>query len=508
MKYFFFLFFLSITACNTYKTINSENSIEVTNGKLQGVSGNHKSITVFKGIPFAAPPTGNLRWKAPQPPIPWNGIRKFDTFCNSCAQNLGKEHLPWTKEYKINNTTSEDCLGLNIWTPAKQQSDKLPVLVYIHGGAFKGGSGSVALYNGENLAKKGIVVVTINYRLGIFGFFTHPELSQESLQNTSGNYGLLDQIAALKWIQKNISKFGGNPNNITISGQSAGARSVMTLTASPLAKGLFHKVIAQSGPFSNKTTIPLNESEKKGVAFTHTLNKTSIAELRKIPTKELFLKSIQYKYKFMPTIDGWLLTDNLKEVYKKGLQNDVPILTGFNSDENSHFKTYGKLNKEEFSRLGKERFGNRYNDFIKLYPFETEKNLKKSQIQLLRDIGFVNMYTWATLREKTSNHKTFKYYFERAAPWPQHPQYRAFHSSEIPYTFGNLKFSNKNWEAIDYTISELITDYWVNFIKHGTPNTESLPKWPSEKNKIIKLGQYPKSDTLLSQQKRKLYQLP
>src|SRR5689334_4614032 len=221
--------------------------IQLETGLISGVSTGVPGVSVFKGIPYAAPPVGDLRWRPPQPPVKWGGVRKADKFSDSCVQSLARSRNPWTAEFMVQNQASEDCLCLNVWTAAKSASERRPVFVWIHGGAFNEGSGEVAIYDGAELAQKGLVVVTINYRLGIFGFFTHPELTKESSHNASGNYGLLDAVAALEWVQKNITAFGGDPRRVTVAGQSAGASAVHALTASPLAKGLFHRAIAESG---------------------------------------------------------------------------------------------------------------------------------------------------------------------------------------------------------------------------------------------------------------------
>ncbi|MCG6915554.1 carboxylesterase family protein, partial [bacterium BMS3Abin03] len=279
--------------------------VKVEEGLLQGTFEN--GVTVYKGVPFAAPPVGDLRWRAPRPPKPWEGFRKADKFSANPIQVMVKELGPWTAEYQPQGEVSEDCLYLNIWTAAKSPDEKRPVVMYIPGGAFTGGSGNVPVYNGENLAKKGLVVVTINYRVGVIGFLALPELTKESEHNSSGNYGLLDQIAALEWIKRNISVFGGDPDQVTIMGQSAGAASVNYLTASPLAKGLFIRAIAQSG--SNAFMGPgisLSSAEQTGVMFAKNIGATSLAELRAMTADEL-LSASNNKYRFSPIVDGWFL---------------------------------------------------------------------------------------------------------------------------------------------------------------------------------------------------------
>lgn len=488
-------------SCDTNQAlINAESILHISNGDLSGITGNNTAITVFKGIPFAAPPVADLRWQAPQPPVSWEGVFKADEFCKSCIQNLTREYLPWTKEYMIANDVSEDCLSLNIWTPATQTTEKLPVLVYIHGGAYTGGSGEVLLYDGEGLAEKGVVVVTVNYRVGIMGFFTHPELTAESPNNSSGNYGLLDQIAALSWIQKNIAAFGGNPENVTISGQSAGAHAVHVLTVSPLAEGLFHKAIAQSGPWSaNGSTTPLAEYEQLGTKFADTLGKKSVAELRAMSADELHTKNNEYNFRFRPNIDGWLLTDEVAKIYSEGQQNNVPMLTGFNADEGSSSTSYGKLTIDEFNARGKEYYGNVYEQFTELYPATTDEEVKISQLKQSRDARFATLYNWSKVRAKTGKKNSYTYYFERPTPWPEYPDYNTFHSSEIPYVFRNQHLIDRPWEPIDKELSELMSDYWVNFITNGNPNGEGLQDWPAQESQMMRFGESSHVDTILNE---------
>jgi len=496
-------------SCNTDKTIDAESIVQVSNGQLTGIAGNNKPITVYKGIPFAAPPVDNLRWQAPQPPLLWEGVFKADEFCKSCVQNLTREYLylPWTKEHMIANDVDEDCLSLNIWTPATKTTERLPVLIYIHGGAYTGGSGEVLLYDGEGLAKKGVVVVTINYRVGIMGFFTHPELTAESPNNSSGNYGLLDQIAALQWVKENITAFGGNPDNVTISGQSAGAHAVHVLTVSPLAKGLFHNAIAQSGPWSNRgRTTPLGEYEQLGTKFADTLDVKSLAELRAMSADELHTKSNEYNFRFRPNIDGWLLTDEIANIYAAGQQNDVPMLTGFNADEGSSRASYGKLTIEEFNIMGENNYGEQYEQFSKMYPATTDEEVKTSQLKQSRDASFANMYNWSTARAKTGKSNSYTYYFERETPWPEYPNYKTFHSSEVPYVFRNQHLIDRPWEPIDKELSELMSDYWVNFITTGNPNGEGLAEWPAQESKMMRFSETLKADTILDEDIMSFYE--
>ena len=325
------LFFLTAFAFAPHHSAAVNGTIKVESGLLEGIA-TASDIRVFKGIPYAAPPVGDLRWRPPQPPAKWNGVRKADKFSDSCMQALRRSGNPWTKEFMVQNDASEDCLCLNVWTGAKVATEKRPVLVWIHGGAFYEGSGEIITYDGEELAKKGVIVVTINYRLGIFGFYTHPELTKESPTHASGNYGLLDCVAALQWVQKNIAVFGGDPSRVTIAGQSAGAAAVHTLTASPLAKGLFQRAIAESGSGIGRRTKELADAEKDGVKWAETKGATSLKELRAKPAADLMGGA-----RFAPVVDGWYLPTDTAAIFAQGKQNDVPLLTGWNEDDGVMF---------------------------------------------------------------------------------------------------------------------------------------------------------------------------
>lgn len=469
--------------------------VHVEGGLLSGVSGTDPSVRVFKGVPFAAPPVGDLRWRPPQPPASWEGVRKAARFGPSAMQAHTGAFGPWTKEFIFGNEVSEDCLYLNVWTAAEHADEKRPVLVYIHGGAFTGGSGEVAVYDGEELAKKGLVVVTINYRLGVLGFLAHPELTKESRHNASGNYGLLDQVAALRWIQKNITAFGGDPNRVTISGQSAGAASVHLLTASPLAKGLFHRAIAQSGSGVARGPMRRREgAEQDGVKFAEAKGARSLAELRALSAKDLIASVSGSAFRFSPVIDSWFLPDEVTAIFARGRQNDVPTLTGLNADEGSASPAYGKMKADAFQKQAQQRHGDRAETFLKLYPADTDEQAALSQKQSERDQGLVSMALWAANRAKTAKTKAYLYYFDRAIPWPAHPEYGAFHTSEVPYVFHNLKILDRPWEAVDHTLAEMISSYWVHFAAAGDPNGRGLPKWPASEGKSVvfmRLGEKP-----------------
>ncbi|MFN0086637.1 MAG: carboxylesterase/lipase family protein [Blastocatellia bacterium] len=447
--------------------------VKVESGALEGAA-TASGIRVFKGIPYASPPVGDLRWRPPQPPAKWGGVRKADRFSDSCMQALRRTGYPWTKEFMVQNDASEDCLCLNVWTGAKAATEKRPVLVWMHGGAFYEGSGEIITYEGEELAKQGLVVVTINYRLGIFGFYTHPELTKESPQHSSGNYGLLDCVAALQWVQKNIAAFGGDPGRVTIAGQSAGAAAVHTLTASPLAKGLFHRAIAESGSSVARRTRDLSASEQDGVKWAETKGIASLKDLRAKPAADLMGGA-----RFGPVVDGWYLPADTAAIFAQGRQNDAPMLTGLTADEGSANAMYGRIKAEDFTKQAQQRFGAQADAFLKLYPSNDQTQSGLSQKQSARDQGLVSMYLWATERAKTSKTKAYTYYFTRGIPWPEHPEFGAFHTGDLPYFFANLKHLDRPWEAVDRKLADTASRYWANFAGTGNPNGKGLPNWPA-----------------------------
>ncbi|HMB90466.1 MAG TPA: carboxylesterase family protein [Rhodothermales bacterium] len=475
--------FLSL--CNPGVSNPLEDPIRVQKGLLSGTTTADEAVRVYKGVPFAAPPVGDLRWQAPQPLETWDGVRQAIDFSDGCVQNIAGSRPPWTEEFMHQGSVSEDCLYLNIWTGVQAGNEQRPVLVYIHGGGFSEGSGSVAVYDGEGLARKGLVVVTINYRLGVFGFLAHPELTAASEHQTSGNYGLLDQVAALQWIQQNIAAFGGDPNNVTVAGQSAGAISVYMLTASPLAAGLFDQAIVQSGPgglasFGLVSTrgmaTPLAEAEASGAQFAENKDASSIQELRALSVDDLTASPAP---RFGPVMDGYFLPDDVAAIYASGAQNDVPLLTGFNADEASAFPGYGTSTVEGLRTTAQERHGEAAAEFLSIYPAETEAEAGEVLKTSLRDLGAVALERLAAERARTAETEAFLYYVERGIPWPQRPEFGAFHTAEVPYFFNNLKYLDRPWEAVDHTLADAMSSYWVNFATTGNPNGGGLPNWPT-----------------------------
>jgi para-nitrobenzyl esterase len=469
--------------------------VKTSAGSLSGVATSDGAVTSFKGIPYATPPVGNLRWRAPRPLKPWKGVLKAGHFGASCIQGPNSEFLPWTKEFMYVTPVSEDCLFLNVWTPQPTASAGLPVLVFIHGGAFTSGSGDVPVYDGEALARTGMVLVTINYRLGILGFLAHPALTAEPDQSSfpvhhsSGNYGLLDQIAALQWVRQNIRAFGGDPTHIAIAGQSAGAMSVADLLASPLARGLFSAAIADSGIGGRGVPMQtLAEAEKAGEAFATEKKTASIADLRALPADD-FAKSPAMR--FAPIVDGFVLPDNpMTLTTQRNTDNDVPVITGFQAND-AALGGNRTTTADQFQGHARQVYGPMADEFLKLYPAGDDDEAKQSGISAGRDRLRAGLYLWASRRVSTHTSPVFAYYFDRAIPWPAHPEFGAFHSGELPYAFGNLDKMDRPWEPIDHTVSKMMMTYWKNMAARGDPNGPSVPRWfPTDPSTpaIMRLG--------------------
>ena len=454
--------------------------VRTADGPVSGVAGADGSVLSFKGLPFAAPPVGELRWRAPQPPASWSAVRKADQFSASCIQNIVEERKPWTHEYMAHNAISEDCLYLNVWTPAKSAGEKLPVYFWIYGGGNVEGSTAVPIYDGENLARRGVVVVTINYRLGVFGFLAHPELTKEA--GHSGNYGLLDQRAALQWVQKNIAAFGGDPGNVTISGQSAGSGGVHNMVASPLTRGLFHRAITESGSgyVANNAATTMADAEKDGQKFAAAKGAANLKELRaKSPQSLMAALSDGSSSAFRPVIDGYYLPIEANAAYVQGKQNDMPELTGMNRDERSSEADYGTKPMSAFQQAMQQRYGHDAAAFFKLYPNGTQEQSGNSQKASFRDSGLVSMYMWARQRGKSAKSKAFTYYWTHPEPGADSARYGTHHTAEVPYVFNTLNQSQRPWAEQDRKLSDLLGAYWVNFMKNGDPNGPGLPVWPA-----------------------------
>jgi len=439
--------------------------VQTQNGIVGGSLGKNEKIRVFKGIPYAAPPVGPLRWKEPQPAANWTGVKPANEFAASCPQSLYAETSPY---YQPAFPRSEDCLYLNIWTASQNAKEKRPVMVWIHGGGYTRGSGATPTYDGENLAAKGAVVVTVNYRLGAFGFFAHPELTKESPHHASGNYGLLDMVAALQWVQKNIEAFGGDPKRVTIFGESAGSSAVNFLMASPLAKGLFHGVIGESGANFGRRAM-LAEAEQMGA------KNGDIASLRAKSTDEI-LKMANTR----PCVDGYLLTDDVSTVFAQHKQNDVPVMAGYNADETRVLAPLAAAATADSVREQlKSRYGTAFDDFAKIYPVKTDTEAFDAYYNSTKDAGMgLQMRTWVREQTKSGKAPAYLYYFTRIPPGKNSDKLRSYHAAEIAYVFGNLSPA-RPWEATDRKLSDAMSSYWVNFAATGNPNGKGLPKWPA-----------------------------
>ena len=467
--------------------------VTLDSGIVQGMPGKVPGVRTFEGIPFAAPPTGDLRWKEPQPVAHWEGVRMATAFGPRAMQGSMYSDMLFR-----DRRMSEDCLYLNVWTPAKSAAQKLPVMVWIYGGGFQAGSTSESRQDGVHLASKGVVVVSMGYRLGIFGFFSLPELTKESGRNASGNYGIMDQVAALQWVKRNIAAFGGDPANVTIFGESAGSYSVSVLMASPTAHGLFQKAIGESGSLVGTRKIPaavtpLAEAEKAGLDFARLVGAKSLADLRAIPPKAL-LKSVlgDKKFKAGVSVDGYVLTDNLHSIYSKGEQAPVPLLAGWNADESRAAAVMGgkRPTAASFAKAVRTEYLDMADDVLKHYPSGTDQEAIRSAGDLASDRFIINSaWTWIDYQRALNGPPVYKFEFDRAVPVMPGTRVNgveataldigANHASEIPYVFGALA-SNRSitWDPEDLRLSELMQDYWSNFAKTGNPNAQGLPVWP------------------------------
>ena len=479
--------------------------IRVEGGLVSGVSGKDPSVLTFKGIPFAAPPVGDLRWREPRPVVAWRGVRRADKFSGSCIQRVAGERKPWTYEFMTHGDISEDCLYLNVWTSATSAAEKRPVFVYLYGGGFSEGSAAVPVYDREGLAKKGLVVVTFNYRVGVFGFLVHPELTAESAHHVSGNYGMLDQVAALRWVHENIARFGGDPNRVTIAGQSAGGMSVHNLTASPMAKGLFQRAIVESGGSNVGGSVmrlgprTMAEAETQGREFAEKKGAKSLVDLRALSWEKLMEPSPGDtpggglpRLFFAPIPDGYFLPAPFVEVIAQGEQNDVVTLTGANKDELGGFgPPQGPVTAESFAKQARQRYGDAADEFLKLYPARTDQEAKIAQSQSTRDQALVSMYLWAKVRAKTAKTRVYEYLWDHALPGPDAERFGAFHTSEVPYVMNTLYMSDRPFTDADRKIADMMSSYWANFAATGDPNGNGLPQWRAigDEPEIMEVGE-------------------
>lgn len=430
-------------------------------------------VKVFLGVPFAQPPVGNLRWRDPQALEAWSGVREAKAFSRTCvqeppapSQNQTPPSGPYTAEFMSPPEMSEDCLYLNVWTP-KSSSRGRPVLVFIHGGAFQAGSTSVPVYDGAHLARRDVVVVTLNYRLGVFGYLAHPELTKESPLGTSGNYGLLDAVAALRWVRDNISAFGGDPENVTIAGQSAGAIIVNQLLASPPAKGLFHRAIAESGPTLGLRMRPLDAAERGGEAFVQRMKVASVDQLRALPTNEVFTgfrgpANPMPPFFPLPVMDGKVVVAD-PEIPTNPIVSNVPLLVGFNRDETETLPTTAT----KFVTKVKAQYSAFADRILALYPHATDDEASRSAVALARESQMAGLLYWAEARASTQHEQVYVYWFQRPYPGVDPERFGSFHTAEVPFVFGTLPAKAT---AEDRRVSDQVQKRWIAFMKKGDPS--------------------------------------
>jgi len=474
--------------------------VEVEGGLIGGTR--EGSVRAFLGVPYAAPPVGPLRWKPPQPVAPWVGVRPAHAFAPQCVQP-GRAADSVYAEYAGVQPMSEDCLTLNVWTAAPDADARLPVMVWFHGGAFQQGAGSNPVFVRGDLPRRGVVLVTFNYRLGPFGFLAHPALTAES--GASGNWGLLDMAAALCWVQRHIAVFGGDPRNVTIFGQSAGAAGVIDMLASRRTQGLFARAIAQS--FGIARMPKLDEAERSGVAFasragTSGLGAHAVAHLRSLSAEELLARYLEQSERFMPIADGAFLDRTVRDTFALGGQQAVPLLIGWNADEGTTFIPPGPVDPSAFRQRLETRFGADAREAERLWPARTPDEARRASIVLIGD----ELFGWGAWRAATDQARiapTWVYHFEHAQPFAPDQRFReaeraadlgAFHSGEYPYVFGTTHVLTRPWGDVDRRMTALMQGAWLAFAKHGDPNGDGLPAWPrftDDERSVLRLAPEP-----------------
>ncbi len=504
MKKAFLLIFISMFTVATHAQTKNSFAVQATieNGIIEGQYDTKSGLQMYFGIPFAKPPIGNLRWKAPEPVDNWKNVLATKDFSARPVQPIVFGDMN-----SRSNGLSEDCLYLNVWTPAKRTTKGLPVLVYFFGGGFVAGDASEPRYDGANMAKKGIVVVTVNYRLGIFGFFSHPELRKEASYKASGNYGLLDQHAGLKWVQKNIAAFGGDPKRVTIAGESAGSIAVSAQMSSPLSKNMIAGAIGESGAGINPTLFPiaLAEAEKIGLEFATKAGYPSLAQLRSLSTRDLYEIYAESKgFRFSTVIDGYFYPKTIPEIFRAKEQAQVPLLLGWNSTEipGMAFMQGQPYTEENYVKKVKEVYPDDHAEVLKLYPHSSQKEIEWSATMLASD-RFIAYSTWKwfDLHRKNSNQPVYRYLYSKLRPplvdksltsglaggtvrgqqgTPRPEPIGAPHACEIEYCMGNLDLiKDYAWTDDDYRVSETMLSYFANFVISGNPNGDKLPEWPA-----------------------------
>jgi para-nitrobenzyl esterase len=476
LRFFAICLIVTISIVSFKTATNGFDNVAVSGGLISGTVNKDGDIQIFKGIPFAAPPVGNLRWQAPKPVTAWKGVRKCDAFSASPIQATPVPFMCWTEEFIAPpEPLSEDCLYLNVWSGAKNATEKRPVFVWIYGGGFGSGSAACAIYDGEEMAKRGIVFVSLNYRVGPFGFMALPELSKEQ-NNASGNYGLMDQVAALQWVKKNIAAFGGNPDQVTIAGQSAGSMSVNALLASPLAKGLFQGAILESGGLlGSLSPASLQSAEAIGVELQKKAGASGISELRNKSAAEILKASQDLGQMRMGlTLDGYTLPVDFAKNFKEGNYNRVPLVMGWVTGDGSLF---GKpdITAAKYIQQANEKYGANAAAYLKVFPAGSDSEAQSSQSMLtLLNFAALPAYLLAEY-----NSKPVFIYEDAYVPTdkPGFPNYGAFHTSEVPYALNTLHLWNRPWKQSDYDVQKLMSSYWIQFIKTGNPNLSGQPQW-------------------------------
>ncbi len=525
---FFFCYFSLLFLISTRIIAQNAPHVKVANGELEGIDAS--GVNIFKGIPYAAPPVGDFRWREPQPVKNWTGVRKADKFGPRAMQ------LPIFGDMSFRSDgVSEDCLYLNVWAPFKTNNEKLPVLVYFYGGGFLAGDGSELRYDGESMSRKGIVTVTVNYRLGVFGFFASSELTKESQHHASGNYGLLDQAAALQWVQKNIAAFGGDPKKITIAGESAGSFSVSAQMASPLSRNIIAGAIGESGSLLGNATTSLPDAEKAGEGWAKSINKNSLADLRAMNADDLLKATAKAGFGTFPVcVDGYFFPKSPIDIFAAGEQAHVPLLVGWNSQEMVYQMVMGgdKPTLDNYKKAMQRLFPQNAEEALKAYNASTDEEAEQTATELASDrfIGY-STWRWSDMQSKTGNKPVYRYLYARPRPGmrpemgnatanlaggvskdttnkvPKPPLPKgAVHSAEIEYAMGNLSTNRTyDWQPEDYKVSEIMEAYFANFIKTGNPNGLGVPEWPAVENNNVQVMHIDVDTKAMAEKNRERY---
>jgi len=470
-------------------TLFAQSALTVTTqyGPVRGKESGDGKVRLFLGIPYAAPPVGSLRWKPPQPPAPWKEVKDATALGHRCMQMGLFKGIVY-----LDSGMNEDCLTLNIWEPPVSAGQKLPVMVWIHGGGFQDGASSDASMDGSSLARHGVIVVSMNYHLGILGFLATQELVAESPQHAAGNYGMLDQSFAIHWVKDNIAAFGGDPANITIFGESAGAFAVSMHMASPLTRDIPAHAIGESGGALGKSSVPVPElaasiAEDEKLLKKH-VKVEGLAALRAMPAEELYKKTAPSAFSvplFMPNVDGYFLTEPVATTFAAGKQSKIPLLAGWNKDELAIATVMNpiKTTLQSFNGMAFQKYKFHAGDFLKVYRATNDAEAAQAATDLAGD-EFVAFGTWSWLEAQATAPvaQVFRYLFDLGIPdGPKHPAaFGAFHADDVAYVFGTLDTrADYQWRPEDYKLSELMQTYWTNFAKTGNPNADGLPNWPT-----------------------------